>query len=165
MNKTKKPREYLQKVEENLTYINERKIYGNFGLLMNHPGETLETMDETFAFFERILAKQRDVSVIFENNSDFLYLPGTHVFENISFYEKEYGTVIKNKTWWKQHASHIHLAQDNIPSRGLTGKIHWQLRMDSLKSHYIKNKMAEETRLFKFWFDSLSEIIFEIGSA
>ena len=155
MNKAKKPKEYLRKVEENLTCINEKKVLGNFALLMNHPGETPQTVDETFNFFERILAKQRQVSVVCEHNSNFLYLPGTHVFENISYYEKEYGTVIGHKTWWKKHASHIQLAQDNIPSRGLSSKIEWKSRMQHLNDRYIFNKMATEAMLFKFWFDSV----------
>ncbi len=155
MNKTKTPATYLKKVEENIGYLNEGKILCDFALLFNYPGETIETVNETFSFMERVFAPLRDVSICCGHNGDFLYLPGTDVTKNIARFEKEFGTIIRHKTWWREQGNHGQLASDVVPSHGLSGKVSWRPRLEALTREYLYRNMSKETMLLKFWFEKL----------
>lgn len=150
MQKTTNPKKYLEKVAENLTFLNERDVVCSCSLIFNHPGETPETVDETFSFLERFASRQKTISVDFMAKHYF-HLPGTLLSENLERFEREFGTVIKHKTWWKEHSDHQILCRDNIPSRGLTARINYVPRFYTFWENNIRPKISRNTLLFRCW--------------
>lgn len=115
MNKTKAPRKYLERYKEVIQYMNQKEVPYHILIMFNHPGETYETYKATFHYLESLLAGQKTISgTIMAQN--YFFSPGSHVFRNIDYYEREYGTVVKHKHWWKKEADQRVLARSVVAS-------------------------------------------------
>ncbi|MBU4311147.1 MAG: B12-binding domain-containing radical SAM protein [Candidatus Omnitrophica bacterium] len=149
MRKAEDPKDYLKKSREIIAYLNEKKVFNLLHVLVNHPGESYETFKETIGFLKSIVMDRRHVSSVFLGQSFFFY-PGSYVYNNIDYYEKEYGTVIVNKEWWKQEGDHYKLAYENIPSTALIKKVkkmdYWKKEFDYLYD-YSRQRIPAEIKL------------------
>lgn len=116
MNKTRNPIKYIK---------NARTIIKNYGksgqelilnVLIGHPGENKQTIDETFNFLE-------DVSDYFNRLipkfSLFRLYPGTPVYHYMGFFEVFFKTVFYMKDWWYHDVDYSLVPSIIDPSRNL----------------------------------------------
>jgi hypothetical protein len=98
MNKTRRPREFIDNLERLLVLAKEID-YGPFviNLIENFPGETLATITETFDFLEKLARKEIQFTL-----ADQLYnvFPGDGVFSSLGWWEHEFGTRVFYPRWW-----------------------------------------------------------------
>ena len=150
MRKAQDAKTYLRKIEENLSLINNRGIFSQLSLIFNHPGESDETVDETINFLWNVYSKLDCISSEFCSH-EFSFFPGTMVSEKLEFFEKELGTVIKHKEWWKECGNQFLLSRDVIPSREASRKINWRSKFDHFLDSLDTLKSNPESWLFKLW--------------
>ncbi|TFF86008.1 MAG: hypothetical protein EU518_00090 [Promethearchaeota archaeon] len=101
MNKTQNPNKFLAKFDKIL------KIHDNLGymcvlnILLNHPGETSETLKKAFKESENII-KQTKNNQIYFNIKQYHNFPGTYSYENEISFRKDFGTKYYefSKNWW-----------------------------------------------------------------
>ena len=154
MQKTKNPQMYLNKIAENLPLINERRIFATLSFILNHPGDSEVILNETIGFLENTYSRVPHVSTDFIHQ-EFVYLPGTVVSENLQYYEREFGTVIKHKTWWKEHGNHMLLSRDVIPGRDALQEVDWRLKWVPFLEKILNNrKIDQKSFLLQLWLRS-----------
>ncbi|MFX0072821.1 MAG: B12-binding domain-containing radical SAM protein [Candidatus Hermodarchaeota archaeon] len=100
MNKTTSPLLYLEKFK-NIFKIHKKLDYSCFvNILLNYPGETEETILESLKNFKEIINTTN-----FSNFElgQFMYehFPNTEVYNNFSYYEKNFGSISYYPKWWK----------------------------------------------------------------
>jgi len=101
MNKTQNPQIFLKRFDKIL------KIHDNLGymcvlnILLNHPGETPETLKKAFKELQKIISENKNNHVYF-NIKQYHNFPGTFSFENIKSFRKDFGTKYYDfsKNWW-----------------------------------------------------------------
>ena len=104
MNKTHDPTNFLKKLNEIIEIHKKLDYKCSFGLITNHPGETKETIENSFTFLKKLA--QNDKNNIF-NYIPILYhlFAKTYNYENMSLLNKAYGTHIYFTKWWKEMES------------------------------------------------------------
>ncbi len=171
MNKTNDPRGFLDKLERILNQGKEIN-YGPFvvNLMFNFPGETHETIGETFEYLGRLV----DAGGNFTAGSNFYnFFPGDAVFSDTETWEREHGTKIYYKEWWKSQetatAGHVLDASWNLPIRDCITRVH--AGMKDFLEHVIANennfakklltvkKVSFEDRVFKNWFVTIDKLL------
>ncbi|MFC1497975.1 B12-binding domain-containing radical SAM protein [Verrucomicrobiota bacterium] len=118
MNKTSNPDSYLYKSIEIMRCLNAYEVPYKVYLLFNHPGETYESYNETMNFIKDFSSKEQKFSGFFLGQN-YKYFPGSYISRRLSFFEDKYGTVIKNKCWWKETGDHEKLSSANVPSKSV----------------------------------------------
>lgn len=99
MQKGNKPEKYLE------GQLRLARLSRKFGLnwagniILGHPGETIESMVETRDFARELFTSASDTCGWLSIDPFRLY-PGSHVHENMTHYESEYGTKFYHKRWW-----------------------------------------------------------------
>lgn len=122
MQKTKNPRVYLEKANKIIRYLNERDIPNKILLIFNHPGETKNTIQEVIRFLDSAFSGLKRISSALHPNNYF-FTPGTRTYSNIKKYEREFGTVVRDKIWWKRpYFDQREFATDILPSLDLYGE-------------------------------------------
>lgn len=116
MNKTADPTRYIQNMSRVIDafFHSGRELVIN--VLVGFPGETKQTIDETFAYLERLSSKLDSTLLKF---SLFRIYPGTPVFQNAKFFEDVLGSVFYSKDWWYHDVDHSILPSIVDPSRHL----------------------------------------------
>ena len=119
MHKTKDAQTYLENAKKVIKYLNEKDIPNILLFIFNHPGETKDSIQEAIRFLDSTLSKLKRISTtLYAHN--YLFTPGTSTYQNIRKYEKEFGTVVKHKTWWKEpYFEQQDLADKILPSKDL----------------------------------------------
>ncbi|MBN2153868.1 MAG: cobalamin-dependent protein [Candidatus Lokiarchaeota archaeon] len=163
MNKAKDPAGFLGRLEGILTSA-KRIGYGPFvlNLMFNFPGETPGTLDETFAYLERLVAAGGNFAA---GSNFYTFFPGDAVFSDTGAWERKCGTRIHFKEWWKSQktatAGHILDASHGLTIRDCISRVHdgmigfLEHAMDN-ESNYAKKlliakKLAIEGRTLKKW--------------
>jgi radical SAM superfamily enzyme YgiQ (UPF0313 family) len=171
MNKTTDPDGFFKKLEK-IMYLSKEIDYGPLvlNLMFNFPGETPETLDETFAYLGRLV----DGGGNFTAGSNFYnFYPGDAVFSNIGTWEREHGTRIHYKEWWKSQktakAGYILDASRDLTIRESINRVH--AGMKEFFEHAITNeaifakkmitakKMAFEGRVLKNWLVTIDNLL------
>ena len=158
MQKTNDTKAYLRKVEENLRLINDRKISSSLSLIFNHPGDNDVILSETINFFERVYSKVDSISNYFILQA-YVHLPGTVVSQKLEYFEETFGTVIKYKTWWKDHGNQLLMARDVISSRDASFQFltDCQLKWEHFLETVVNPKVDSDAWLLKSWINSHHE--------
>jgi len=115
MNKTKNPDSYIKAVEKILTRSSERNITLDLNILMNHPGETPYTQQETIDEVTRLRDNFPEDFIHWIFFEYGLY-PGTDVFLRRKHYEEEYGAKFLFPKWWHKQKDQFSAARACIPS-------------------------------------------------
>ena len=105
MKKTKNPSYFLDKIEE-IVRISNKLDYGPFilNLLLNFPGETKNTIEETFSFLNKLIID----GCRFNTTCMFYTLfPGDGIYRSMGRWEEKHGTKFYYKDWWKDEATMI----------------------------------------------------------
>lgn len=122
MHKTKNPQVYLQKAEKIIKYLNERDVPNKILLIFNHPGETKSSIQESVRFLDSAFSGLKNISSVL-TPKNYYFTPGTTTYYNLKRYEREFGTKVKYKTWWKKPYFDQHdFATDILPSLDLHGE-------------------------------------------
>ena len=104
MNKTSNPADYLKKFNGLLELYRKLDCYYSINLVFNHPGETVQTYQETFNFLKNIVEKDTNNTVNFEIIF-YHQFPGNRIYHGLDYYNKKYGTIIYFPEWWKEFSS------------------------------------------------------------
>ncbi|MEK6646929.1 MAG: radical SAM protein, partial [Candidatus Firestonebacteria bacterium] len=100
MQKTNDPDRYIKKCKENLNLLKKYNIPRQIYLLLGHPGETDQTLRETYNNLKQFLDKDIYIEIFFY----FYSLP--NFINNYEYYNKKYGSLIQgNLKWWKGYHS------------------------------------------------------------
>jgi radical SAM superfamily enzyme YgiQ (UPF0313 family) len=117
MKKTPHPEAYLDTFRRTSRRCSDYGIVHGANIIFNHPGETRETLGETFAFIDEEL-KRRDQTVIWVTHN-YLHFPGSEVDRNRGDYERKYGSRFLSPTWWTLDEDQYANALKTVPSADL----------------------------------------------
>ena len=119
MNKSKQPEKFLERFRQTSHLLSEHGVVHGANLIFNHPGETRETLRETFAFVDSEL--NRGPSSLMWACHGYMHFPGSAIDLNQSFYEREFGTQFLDPRWWYGDEDPFVSSRQVIPSSDLSG--------------------------------------------
>lgn len=119
MRKTKQPERYLERFGAISRALSERKILHRANIIFNHPGETEETLRETFSFIDSMLDVRN--SYLMWICRPYMHYPGCAVDINRRHYEEHYGAQFFQPEWWKSDCDQYLASLDSAPSTDLSG--------------------------------------------
>jgi radical SAM superfamily enzyme YgiQ (UPF0313 family) len=135
MRKTSNPRRYLERTAQVTRELDRRGVPVTLYLIFNHPGETEATVRETLAYLSSLRSSLTGSRTFFSAGTYF-FVPGTAVAEELESLTGRFGTVVHEKTWWKQRQPHYPLAINVVASSGVAGSTihggHWSKAMERL---------------------------------
>lgn len=100
MQKGNTPEKYLEAQLRLARLSREHGLNWAGNIIVGHPGESMESMRETFAFVKELFTSAKETCGWLSLDPFRLY-PGSQVFENMGDYEREHGTTFYHKQWWK----------------------------------------------------------------
>jgi radical SAM superfamily enzyme YgiQ (UPF0313 family) len=119
MNKTRQAGRFLEKFRETSHLLSKYGVLHRANLIFNHPGETLQTLEESFAFMDKELDRQ-DSTLFFWAAHQYMHFPGCACDVKRKVFENEYGTQFLAAEWWKEAVDQYENCMKNIPSREFT---------------------------------------------
>jgi len=138
---------YVTAVDAALRELNRRRLLTKVFLILNHPGETAETAEQTVGYFERFVAEQPELSVIV-NAQPFAYFPGSDIAQRLEHYERRYGTRVAHADWWTKAGDQHELATEVRPSRELADGRGYVERIHALSGDMVAKMPASAKLLF-----------------
>jgi len=147
MRKAKTGERYVQDVDETLREVNRQGVLAKVFLLLNHPGETPETAEETVSYFERFVAEHERLSVIV-NTSRFHYYVGTDTALRREHYERTYGAVFSHLEWHKERGPQFDISREQRASRELPDVMPYVDRILALQPQLVRKMPARLQLLF-----------------
>jgi radical SAM superfamily enzyme YgiQ (UPF0313 family) len=147
MNKTKNPQKFLDDFRKTSSLLNQYGIVHMANLIFNHPGETERTLQETFAVVDELI----DISdsYLIWACHDYMHYPGSFLDRNKEQFEKEYGTRILVREWWKVNEDQLVNCRKVIPSSGLSDdKLKLWRSMYKERENRIKNSLHPDAFQF-----------------
>ncbi len=147
MKKTRRPEQYLEKFREVSRLLTEHRVLHRANLIFNHPGETHQTLRETFAYMDRAL--EVDNSYLMWACHGFMHFPGCAIDSDRNFYEREYGSRFPCGDWWLHDSDQYEASMNVIPSRDLdNGNVGlWQRMLDE-RQNRMKSCLSEKAYRF-----------------
>jgi radical SAM superfamily enzyme YgiQ (UPF0313 family) len=151
MNKAKQPDKYLARFRETSDVLSRNGVLHGANLIFNHPGETQQTLEETFAFIDTEL-ETGGSSLIWTGRS-YMHFPGSELDRNQSFYEREFGSAFLSPEWWRGDKEPLASSRRVIPSSDLQGGRTdlWKRMYESRDENFRKNLT---TQTFRFAADT-----------
>ena len=142
MHKTRQPAKYLEKFRLISTELSKRRILHRANIIFNHPGETEETLTETFEFIDSML--QIPESHLMWVCRPYMHYPGCELDRNREHYEQTYGSRFFSPEWWREDRDQYLASLDSIPSKNLEGerKELWGQMLQAREDLY-KSKLSE----------------------
>ena len=122
MRKTKAPEKYLEHFYKTSRSLTEHGILHRANMIFNHPGETRETLSESFAFIDRLLDIPQ--SYLMWICRAYMHYPGCELDRNRAYYEKTFGTEFRCAEWWREDRDQYLASLDSTPSTELAGDDH-----------------------------------------
>jgi len=115
MNKTYQPNRYLNKLLETNKKLVDNKIKHRIYVIINHPGETIETLNQLNVFMEKNIDSFRN-KYTFISFSSYIVYPGTLSFSLVEKYKRDYGTIFGDLGWWKRNKNQNFYSRLVFPS-------------------------------------------------
>ncbi|MCU0691596.1 MAG: radical SAM protein [Polyangiaceae bacterium] len=121
MNKTRAPEQYLRRFLEVLEACDAHAVDYVPGVLLNHPGETADTLRESVDFFWRLAWDGPSRHMLGLLPHMYAYLPGSPIDELCASLARSCGARIHHPGWWRQtcHDQRA-LSESNTASTSLT---------------------------------------------
>lgn len=119
MKKTRQPRRFLDRFSDISRMLSEHDILHRANLIFNHPGETRQTLRETFDFIDHEL-ERRDSTLIWAPHG-YMHFPGCELDRNMEFYCDKFGSRFISTDWWKGTTDQYENSLKFIPSTDLEG--------------------------------------------
>ncbi len=120
MNKTRQPERYLARFREISHQLSDNGILHRANMIFNHPGETQTTLEETFAYMDRELART-DTSLMWACHG-YMHFPGCELDTNQKYYEDKFCSRFLSPRWWHEEIDQYENSQRFVPSRDLDGE-------------------------------------------
>jgi len=118
MQKGNTPKKYLAAQERLAGLSRKHGLNWAANIIVGHPGETPETLEETYQFVRKIFTTAESTCGWVSIDPFRLY-PGSYVHEAMDQYEATEGTRFHHKTWWKSWYDGPFCAQHVDPSHSL----------------------------------------------
>jgi radical SAM superfamily enzyme YgiQ (UPF0313 family) len=142
MNKTKHPEKFLERFRRLSHALSDHSVVHGANLIFNHPGETQQTLGETFEFVDREL--DRSETALMWACHGYLHFPGSAVDQNRTHYEEQYGTVFEQPLWWLEEGDPFREGRRVVPSAELSGeRIELWRRMFNERSQRLKDCLSD----------------------
>ncbi len=120
MRKTRVPEKFLAKFREVSHQLSDHGILHRANLIMNYPGETRHTLNETFAFIDNEL-KRRNTYLMWAL-ARYMHFPGCELYAEADRFEREYGSQFLCGEWWKRLEDQYENTIKTVPSADLAGE-------------------------------------------
>jgi len=120
MNKTKQPERFLERFRELSHQLSDLGVVHGANLIFNHPGETQETLEETFAFMDAEF--DRGQSALIWSCHTYVHFPGSEIDLHQSHYEERYGSGFLSPNWWLEDVDPNISSRKVVPSDDLSGE-------------------------------------------
>ncbi len=147
MHKSRTPQKYLDAFVRISRELSDRGIIHRGNLLFNHPGETRETLEETFAFIDSCLGPEHSTLIWVPHS--YMHFPGCEVYHERERFEKNYGTNFDCGDWWLGDQDQYVASMSLAPSSSLDGEdreLCW--RMMESRMEKMKQVLSPEAFLF-----------------
>jgi anaerobic magnesium-protoporphyrin IX monomethyl ester cyclase len=150
MNKTRQPERYLAGFREVSALMSKHRVLHRANLIFNHPGETRETLQETFVFLDSMLTAEH--SYLIWAGHGYMHFPGCEVDRRRSHYEREFGTRFRRPEWWREEFVRFEDTLDVQPSSDLSGGDTdlWE-RMMKDRDQKLRSVLAPPAFTFAAW--------------
>jgi radical SAM superfamily enzyme YgiQ (UPF0313 family) len=121
MNKTRAPEQYLARVRAVLDACDDHAVDYGLGVLVNHPGETSETLRESVDFFWRLVWQGPSRHLVGLHPHTYAYFPGSPIDDLRASLARSCGARIHHPSWWRQPClDQRALSESNTASTSLT---------------------------------------------
>ncbi len=128
---------YLQKFQNTLELSQKYEVNCKFDLIMNYPGESLESYKKTIGRLKQYIEKYDNLNFSFEFNPYVLF-PGNRLYRDKDKISEKSGYKYHNNGWWR-------IKTTNLMERS----------SDSLSSYSIKKEYGQNP---KFWYKDAYEL-------
>jgi len=118
MKKTKQPLQFLSRFSTVSHKLSAHGIIHRANLIFNHPGETHQTLSETYAFIDAEL-KNRETTLLWAAVG-YMHFPGCELYANMDYYQQEFGASFRGGEWWKKEEDQFQNSIMNLPSADIT---------------------------------------------
>lgn len=122
---------YVRAVDRVLHLTTARDLLTKVVLVLNHPGETAATLDESIGYFETLVARDHRLSLTLGAQL-CTFFPGSPLAAELDWFARTYGAEVRHPEWWKEAAPSHALAVDVRPSSELEGSRDWFPRYEAL---------------------------------
>jgi radical SAM superfamily enzyme YgiQ (UPF0313 family) len=119
MRKTRQPERYLDRFRRISRTLTEHRILHRANLIFNHPGETEQTLRETFSFIDGMMDTSE--SYLMWICRPYMHYPGCELDNNRPHYERTFGSQFFSPEWWKEDCDQYLASLNSVPSRDLAG--------------------------------------------
>jgi radical SAM superfamily enzyme YgiQ (UPF0313 family) len=119
MRKTRQPEKYLGKFRYLSRLLTEYRVLHRANIIFNHPGETEQTLKETFSLIDSML--ETPESYLMWICRQYMHYPGCELDRNQQYYEDTFGSRFFSPEWWRQDCDQYLASMDSIPSSDLAG--------------------------------------------
>ena len=119
MRKTPRPGRYLESLERFAALANRHAVNWSANLVVGHPGETLESMQDTLRFARRLYTSEPNTRGWLSVDPFRLY-PGSQVHAEMGRYAREHGARFHHPRWWESWYDSAFLAEHLDPSAALS---------------------------------------------
>jgi radical SAM superfamily enzyme YgiQ (UPF0313 family) len=138
---------YVRAVDATLREVARSGVLANVFLVLNHPGETPATAEETVSYFERFVAGHDHLTVIV-NAGRYQYFVGSDTAVRHAWYEKTYGARFGHPDWYRERGPQFDLAQANRASDELSDIEPYVERLKALHPEIIRKMPATQQLRF-----------------
>jgi protein-L-isoaspartate O-methyltransferase len=119
MQKGNTPAKYLAAIKRLARLSRDHGLNWATNIILGHPGETLESMQQTHAFMTELFTEAKATCGWLSIDPFRLY-PGAHVHEFIDQYERDHGAKFHHPSWWKSWYDGSFRAEHVDPSASLS---------------------------------------------
>lgn len=120
MRKTKAPDKYLDRFYNTSRMLTDARVLHRANMIFNHPGETRQTLSDSFAFMDRLM--DIDKSYLMWICRAYMHYPGCELDRNQQYFEQQFGAEFRCVDWWHRDSDQYLASLESIPSRELTGE-------------------------------------------
>jgi radical SAM superfamily enzyme YgiQ (UPF0313 family) len=149
MKKTPRPESFLGRFREVSALMSRHRVLHRANLIFNHPGETRESLGETFAFIDGLLTQEH--SHLIWAGHGYMHFPGCEVDRNRDGYEREFGSRFGRPEWWREEFVRYEDLLDGEPSSDLRGDAGLWERMMRERDGRLRAALAPAAFDFAAW--------------
>ncbi|MFU8804951.1 MAG: B12-binding domain-containing radical SAM protein, partial [Bradymonadaceae bacterium] len=131
MQKGNKPERYLEAQLRLARLSRKHGLNWAGNIILGHPGETLESLRQTRDFAQELFTSASETCGWLSIDPFRLY-PGSHVHENMDFYEERYGAKFHHRQWWTSWYDGPFRAEHIDPS----GTVDFETRVNYTYDHF-----------------------------
>lgn len=113
MQKARDPAKYLAAFQRTDGAMRRHRIPHKNYLIINYPGETLETLEETLTFCQTYRERNPDPISTF-SAQPFKFFPGNLIYSNLASYQERFGTHVLHPAWWKLRQGPYHVLSARV---------------------------------------------------